>query len=374
MLRAGSASRVAAEALRQTEEVRALGLHPDARNLPLVHLVDDRLERIVVPHDHRQREAFLDRRGEFIDREHDAPVARHCDHRPVRGADLGANGHRQGDAEGAVGARVVPAALHLHRHGKAAGVHDLRGVAHDDGVRGQRRAQDSPHARVQPVRGRSSLRRWPRRMSRTRSSPCARREVRLAARRAQRRGRSSRGTGIGLDGHGSRIHRGQFPRIDVDADDVAANLELGAESGRPGRPASRPAAPHRPPPVPAGSVCCRIEQPSESEWDSGRMPLPALVDSTGAPMRSAISVSALPRADRATADDNQGRLAAPGAPRPPRSPPDRASAGRGRGGSSSRRRPVPGGHPGAATDALGAAGCRETPRRRGRSAPGSSSG
>ena len=129
---------MAAEALRQSQEVRALGLHADARNLPPVHLIHDLLQGIVVPHDDRKREAFFRRRGELIDREHDPAVARDGDHRPMRRADLGADGHRQGDAEGTISAGVVPAALHFHRHCKTAGVHDLRGVAHHDCVRRKR--------------------------------------------------------------------------------------------------------------------------------------------------------------------------------------------------------------------------------------------
>src|SRR5437588_586036 len=38
---------------------------------------------------------------------------------------------------------------------------------------------------------------------------------------------------------------------------------------------------------------CRTEQPSDKGWESGNIPLPALVARTGAPMRSAISVSGL---------------------------------------------------------------------------------
>ena len=38
---------------------------------------------------------------------------------------------------------------------------------------------------------------------------------------------------------------------------------------------------------------CKIEQPRDKGWDSGRIPLPALVERTGAPIRSAIAVSAL---------------------------------------------------------------------------------
>ena len=88
------------EALRQSHKVGALGLHADARNLTAIHLIHDLLQRIVVPHDDRKREAFLRRRGELIDREHDPAVARNGDHRPMRRADLGADGHRKGDAEG----------------------------------------------------------------------------------------------------------------------------------------------------------------------------------------------------------------------------------------------------------------------------------
>jgi hypothetical protein len=43
MISARGASGMAAEALRQSQEVRALGLDADARNLPLVHLFYDRV-------------------------------------------------------------------------------------------------------------------------------------------------------------------------------------------------------------------------------------------------------------------------------------------------------------------------------------------
>src|SRR5439155_1583231 len=38
---------------------------------------------------------------------------------------------------------------------------------------------------------------------------------------------------------------------------------------------------------------CRTEQPSDNGWESGNIPLPALLARTGAPMRSAMSVSGL---------------------------------------------------------------------------------
>ena len=35
-----------------------------------------------------------------------------------------------------------------------------------------------------------------------------------------------RGTGVGLNGHGRRVHRGELGRVDIDADDVARYLEF----------------------------------------------------------------------------------------------------------------------------------------------------
>src|SRR5215472_8520221 len=126
VLSARSARRMTAEALRQSHEVRTPGLDTNPWNVPLVHPVGDRLQGIVVPHDDRERQAFLRRRGKLVHREHDPAIARDRDHRPRRRADLCADGHRQGETQRTVIAGVVPAALHLHRHGKGAGIDNLR--------------------------------------------------------------------------------------------------------------------------------------------------------------------------------------------------------------------------------------------------------
>ncbi len=55
MLGARGAHGEAADALRKADEIRALRLDAAARNIALVHLVDDFLGRVVVPDDHGQR-------------------------------------------------------------------------------------------------------------------------------------------------------------------------------------------------------------------------------------------------------------------------------------------------------------------------------
>ena len=181
------------------------------------------------------------------------------------------------------------------------------------------------------------------RISRTRISPCERCAVGCAgAARADDRAQH-RGAGVGLDGHRRGIHRGQFHGIDVDPNDVARNIELRQEVIALPDLASPPAAPRRRRPEPAGSLPAGSSSPGTAEWDSGRIPLPALVERTGAPRRSAMSVSALrvPTAPPPTRIRGRLRLREAIA-RPPRSPPDRAWARTERGGSSSRPRRAPG--------------------------------
>jgi hypothetical protein len=59
---------MAAQALCHKQKIRALGLDAYAQNIPLVQLVNDRMQRIVVSNDDGQREVFFDRSGEFTDR------------------------------------------------------------------------------------------------------------------------------------------------------------------------------------------------------------------------------------------------------------------------------------------------------------------
>ena len=227
MLGARGAGGVTAEALRQSQEVRAPRLHADSRNVPLVHPLHDRLQGIVVPNDDRKREAFLCRRCQLADREHDSAVARDGDHRPMRRADLGTNGHRQRRTEGAIVAGVVPAALHFHRHGEGTGIHNLRGVAHHDGVRRQGRTQDLPDARVEAFEAghfRGIARENLPDPALALRALCGR----LAAGERRRQGEHG-GTGVGLDRHRRRIHRCQFRGVDVDPDDVPRYFEFRQE-------------------------------------------------------------------------------------------------------------------------------------------------
>jgi len=82
------------------------------------------------------------------------------------------------------------------------------------------------------------------------------------------------------------------------------------------------------------------------------IPLPALVERTGAPIRSAMSVSAVRGADRAATDENQRALRLREAIRGPRRSPPGSGIGKGR---STARFPVDlhgfrGGRPEATTD------------------------
>src|ERR1700733_7911853 len=122
MLRARGADGMTAESLGDPDEIGALRLDADARHLPLVHLVDDLLVRMVVPDDHRKGDPLLRGGGEFVDGEHDPSVPRDCNDRPMRRTDLRAYRHRQRDSQRAVASRVVPAAFHLHGHRERARV------------------------------------------------------------------------------------------------------------------------------------------------------------------------------------------------------------------------------------------------------------
>jgi hypothetical protein len=93
---------VTAQALRQLLKVLTLRLQADSRNLAPVHLVHDLLESIVVPHDDRKREPLFGRRSELIDRELMPPSAATTITGRCGRADLGPDGHRQGDAQATV--------------------------------------------------------------------------------------------------------------------------------------------------------------------------------------------------------------------------------------------------------------------------------
>src|SRR6266513_2793926 len=81
---------------------------------------------------------------------------------------------------------------------------------------------------------------------------------------------------------------------------------------------------------------CRTEQPSDRGWESGNIPLPALLARTGAPIRSAMSVSGLRVPTAPPPTRISGRLA-----RARRSAASSIAAGSGIGKDGGRREDVP---------------------------------
>src|SRR5579862_8331083 len=120
MIRILGPSRMAAETLRHADEIRALGLDADPRNVPPIHLIDDLLERIVVPHEHREREPLFGRGRKLIEREKHSTITRDRDDGAIGRADLGSHGNEKANTERAVGAGVMPATLNLHWHREGA--------------------------------------------------------------------------------------------------------------------------------------------------------------------------------------------------------------------------------------------------------------
>ncbi len=231
------------------------------------------------------------------------------DHRAVRRADLGADRQGQGNAQGTIGAGIEPAALDVPwAWRRSPNTRSARRRPSRWHPREGLNAKYSIPARA-AFRRRSWPRQWPRGRSAPGSAPATAATPGLRPARADDRA-SIGGTGVGLNGHGGGVHGCQFGGIDVDPDDVARNIELGARNCRPCRLPCPPAIPRRRRQAPPGWACGRWRRPGTRDGIP-QVSLAGIGGKNRAPICSAMAVSARPVPTAPPADQNQ-RAPSPG--------------------------------------------------------------